>query len=75
MKGALALESDDPGLDHSALSEFRDRIAQGDRVDRVDRVDRLLGLVIECLVAAGLVKQGGDGSAPTSPTCWPRCGG
>lgn len=52
-KYALGLELDDPGFDHSVLSEFRDRIAEG------DRADRLLGLFVERLIEAGLVRGGG----------------
>ncbi|MGC0420004.1 transposase [Embleya sp. AB8] len=50
---ALGLELDDPGFDHSVLSEFRDRIAEG------DRADRLLTVFVERLVAAGPVRGGG----------------
>ncbi|WP_404199977.1 transposase [Streptomyces tauricus] len=52
-KYCLGLELDDPGFDFSVLSEFRDRMAQG------DRADRLLAAVVERLVAAGLVKRHG----------------
>jgi transposase len=52
-KYALGLELDDCGFDFSVLSEFRDRIAVG------DRADRLLALMVGRLVEAGLVKRGG----------------
>ncbi|WP_345675496.1 transposase [Yinghuangia aomiensis] len=52
-KYCLGLELGDPGFDHSVLSEFRDRIAEG------DRADRLLAVMVERFVAAGLVKRGG----------------
>ncbi|WP_441248157.1 hypothetical protein [Kitasatospora sp. McL0602] len=44
---------DDPGFDFSVLSEFRDRMAEG------DRADRLLTVMVERLVEAGLVKRRG----------------
>lgn len=44
---------DDPGFDFSVLSEFRDRMAEG------DRADRLLAVMVERLVEAGLVKRRG----------------
>ncbi|WP_405540785.1 transposase [Streptomyces sp. NBC_00075] len=34
-KYCLGLELDDPGFDHSVLSEFRARMAEGDRADRL----------------------------------------
>ncbi|SDP36154.1 transposase [Actinacidiphila guanduensis] len=34
-KYALALELDDPGFHHSVLSDFRERLAVGDRADRL----------------------------------------
>lgn len=40
-------------FDHSVLSEFRDRMAQG------DRADRLLAIMVGHLVAAGLIKRHG----------------
>ncbi|MEV0535911.1 hypothetical protein [Kitasatospora sp. NPDC050463] len=49
----LGLELDDPGFDFSVLSEFRDRMAEG------DRADRLLTLMVERLAEAGLVKRRG----------------
>lgn len=49
-KYALGLELDDPGFDHLVLSEFRNRVAEG------DRADRLLAVFVERLVAAGLVR-------------------
>jgi transposase len=52
-KYALAMELTEPGFDHSVLSEFRDRLA----VD--DRADRLLGMMVERLAAAGLVRARG----------------
>lgn len=52
-KYCLGLELDDPGFDYSVLSEFRDRMADG------DRADRLLAVMVARLVDAGLVKQRG----------------
>jgi transposase len=52
-KYALGMELAEPGFDHSVLSEFRDRLAQG------DRADRLLGVMIDRLAAAGLVRTRG----------------
>jgi transposase len=49
-KYALGMELTDPGFDHSVLSEFRDRMAED------DRADRLLAVMVDRLVAAGLVK-------------------
>ncbi|MFD0381372.1 transposase [Streptomyces stramineus] len=50
-KYCLGLELDDPGFDHSVLSEFRDRMAEG------DRADKLLAVMVDHLVAAGLVSR------------------
>ncbi|WP_433192206.1 transposase [Nocardia sp. CA-107356] len=50
-KYALALELNDPGFHHSVLSDFRDRLAEG------DRADRLLDLVLARLADAGLVRE------------------
>src|SRR6266536_3111786 len=47
------LELDDPGLDASALSEFRARLVEG------GRADALLRLMLQRLKDAGLVKAGG----------------
>lgn len=52
-KYCLGLELDDPGFDFSVLSEFRDRLAEE------DRADRLLTVMVDHLVAAGLVKRRG----------------
>ncbi|MGW7068857.1 transposase [Streptomyces sp. NPDC054872] len=52
-KYCLGMDLDDPGFDYSVLSEFRDRMAQG------DRADRLLAVMVEHLVAAGLGKRRG----------------
>lgn len=62
-KYCLGLELGDPGFDFTVLSEFRDRVAEG------DRADRLLALVVDRLAEAGLVKRRGD-FGPTPPTCW-----
>ncbi|MGA5135502.1 IS1182 family transposase [Streptomyces olivoreticuli] len=50
-KYCLGLALDDPGFDYSVLSEFRSRMAEG------DRADRLLAVLVGRLVAAGLVKR------------------
>jgi len=52
-KYCLGLELHDPGFDFPVLSEFRDRVAEG------DRADRLLELVVDRLVEAGLVRRRG----------------
>ncbi len=52
-KYCLGLELDAPGFDHSVLCEFRDRMAEG------DRADPLLAVMVDRLVAAGLVKSRG----------------
>jgi transposase len=52
-KYALALELDDSGFHHSVLTDFRDRLAQG------DRADRLLDLALARLKEAGLVRERG----------------
>ncbi|WP_328868669.1 IS1182 family transposase [Streptomyces sp. NBC_00287] len=52
-KYGLGLELDDPGFDHSVLSEFRARLAEG------SRADQLLELMLDRLVAAGLLKGRG----------------
>lgn len=52
-KYALGLELDDTGFDHSVLCEFRARLVAGGMEQRV------LDAVLEALVAAGLVKEGG----------------
>ncbi|MEV0293492.1 IS1182 family transposase [Nocardia sp. NPDC050710] len=49
-KYALGLELDDPGFHHS-VSDFRDRLAEG------DRADRLLDLALARLTDAGLVRE------------------
>src|SRR5213080_1082774 len=43
----------EPGFDHSVLSEFRDRLAEG------DRADRLLAVMVDRLAEAGLVRARG----------------
>lgn len=50
-KYCLGLELDDPGFDFTVLSEFRGRVAEG------DRADRLLALVLDRLAEAGLAKS------------------
>ncbi|MEV0402453.1 transposase [Actinoallomurus sp. NPDC050550] len=52
-KYALGLELEDPGFHHSVLSDFRDRLAEG------DRADRLLGLALTRIRRDGLLKGGG----------------
>ncbi|GGY33098.1 hypothetical protein GCM10010299_44420 [Streptomyces tanashiensis] len=47
---ALGLELEDPGFRHSALSDLRDRLAEG------DRADRRLGLALTRIRRAGLLK-------------------
>ncbi|MFK4265678.1 transposase [Streptomyces milbemycinicus] len=49
-KYALGLELEDPGFHHSVLSDFRDRLAEGDRADRP------LGLALTRIRRAGLLK-------------------
>ena len=49
-KYALGLELEDPGFHHSVLSDFRDRLAEG------DRANRLLGLALTRIRRAGLLK-------------------
>jgi transposase len=51
-KYALGLELEATGFDASVLSEFRDRLAQG------DRADGLLEIVLDRLKAAGLIRAG-----------------
>jgi transposase len=52
-KYALGLELDDPGFHHSVLSDFRDRLAEG------DRADRLLDLALDRMRSAGLLNDRG----------------
>jgi hypothetical protein len=52
-KYGLGLELDDPGFDYSLLSEFRARLTEG------DGADQLLQLMLDRLVAAGLLKGRG----------------
>ncbi|MCG7207358.1 transposase [Streptomyces arenae] len=52
-KYCLGLELDDAGFDHSVLSEFRGRMADG------DRADQLLAVMVDRLVTAGLLKRRG----------------
>jgi hypothetical protein len=59
-KYALGLELEDPGFHHSVLSDFRDRLAEG------DRADRLLGLALTRIRRAGLLK--GRGKQRTDST-------
>jgi hypothetical protein len=47
------MELTEPGFDHSVLSEFRDRLAEG------DRADRLLAVMVDRLAEAGLVRARG----------------
>ncbi|MFF4733761.1 transposase [Streptomyces mirabilis] len=64
-KYCLGLELDDPGFDFTVLSEFRGRVAEG------DRADRLLALVVDRLAEVGW-SGGGDGSGRIPPMCWRR---
>ncbi|MFB7757444.1 transposase [Streptomyces sp. NPDC056121] len=50
IKYALGLELEGPGFHHSMLSDFRDRLTEG------DRADRLLGLALTRIRRAGLLK-------------------
>lgn len=59
-KYALGQELEDPGFHHSVLSDFRDRLAEG------DRADRLLGLALTRIRRAGLLK--GRGKQRTDST-------
>lgn len=52
-KYCLGLELHDPGFDFTALSEFRDQVADG------DRADRLFALIVDRLAEAGLVRRRG----------------
>jgi len=52
-KYALGMELTEPGFDHSVLSEFRDRLAEG------VRADRLLAVMVDRLAQAGLVRARG----------------
>ncbi|EEP74750.1 LOW QUALITY PROTEIN: transposase, partial [Micromonospora sp. ATCC 39149] len=52
-KYALGMELTEPGFDHSVLSEFRDRLAEG------DRADRLLAVMVERLAGAGFMRARG----------------
>ncbi|MEH1127611.1 transposase [Micromonospora sp. CPCC 206061] len=52
-KYALGMELTEPGFDHSVLSEFRDRLAEG------DRADRLLALMVDRFAEAGLARARG----------------
>nr|WP_191864091.1 hypothetical protein [Embleya scabrispora] len=49
----LGLELDDAGFDFSVLSDFPDRMAEG------DRVDRLPAMMVDRLAEAGLVRRRG----------------
>ncbi|MDT0615918.1 transposase [Streptomyces lancefieldiae] len=51
VKYAMAMELDDPGLHHSVLADFRDRLAED------DGADRLLDLALARLKEAGLVRE------------------
>ncbi|WP_051844786.1 IS1182 family transposase [Streptomyces globisporus] len=63
---ALGLELEDPGFHHSALSDFRDRLAEG------DRADRLLGLALTRIRRAGLLKGRGTQRTDSTPSCPPH---
>lgn len=52
-KYALGLDIDDPGIDHSVLSEFRTRVAEHDLEEKV------LDLLLARLVERGLLRPGG----------------
>jgi transposase len=53
VKYALGLEIDDPGIDHSVLSEFRSRVAEHELEETV------LDLLLAALVERGLLGRGG----------------
>ncbi|SEG89513.1 Transposase [Nonomuraea solani] len=53
-KYALGLELEDTGFDYSVLCEFRARLAE-----QPERADRLLGMMLDRLHAAGLVRGRG----------------
>ncbi|MGW6833864.1 transposase [Streptomyces sp. NPDC054949] len=67
-KYCLGLELDDAVFDFSVLSEFRDRLAEG------DRADRMLAVMVERLAAAGLVKRRGR-VRTDSTMCWRQSAG
>nr|WSX75585.1 transposase [Streptomyces sp. NBC_00899] len=52
-KYALGLRLDDPGFDHTVLSEFRTRVVEHQAEERV------LDLLLDRLRELGLVKEGG----------------
>jgi hypothetical protein len=52
-KYAFGMELTEPGFDHSVLSEFRERLAEG------DRADRLLAVMVDRLAEAGLMRARG----------------
>lgn len=54
-KYALGRELTESGFDYSVRSEFRDRLAEG------DRADRLLAVMVDRLAEAGLVRARGRG--------------
>ncbi|MFE4514608.1 transposase [Kitasatospora sp. NPDC056783] len=64
-KYSLGINLDDPGVHHSVLTDFRDRLL------RKDRTGRLLDLALARLREAGLVRESALLSAPTPPTFWP----
>jgi hypothetical protein len=63
-KYCLGLELDDPGFDHSVLSEFRDRMTDG------ARADRLVDVMVERLAAAELSRPAQDPSAHLLANPW-----
>ena len=60
-KYTLGLELEDPGFHHSVLSDFRDRLAEG------DRADRLLGPALTRIRRAGPLKWRAARATPPSP--------
>lgn len=64
-KYALGMELTEPGFDHSVLSGFRDRPAEG------DRADQLLAVMVDRLAQAGLVRARGRQRTDSTHCCGP----